>query len=100
MRDPLPMLRWTALTEAVSYLLLLGVAMPLKYAAGMPMWVTVVGMIHGLLFMLLVWLLLRARFEKRWPTARLWLVFAASLVPIWPFFLDRRVRLWLAESRT
>ena len=68
MPDSLPLLRWTSLIEAVSYVVLLGIAMPLKYAAGMPLAVSVCGMIHGVLFMLLVWFLLRARFEKSWPT--------------------------------
>ncbi|HEB53086.1 MAG TPA: DUF3817 domain-containing protein [bacterium] len=92
------LVRVTSLSEAVSYLLLLGVAMPLKYYYGMPMAVMVVGMIHGVLFMLLVWNLLRARFEHQWPAERIWLLGIASLVPLWPFFLDRRVRVWVAES--
>ena len=33
--------------EGLSYLLLLGIAMPLKYMAGMPMAVSIVGLIHG-----------------------------------------------------
>ena len=98
MSDPRPLVRLTSLTEAVSYLLLLGVAMPLKYVWHMPLAVTVAGMVHGVLFLLLIWFLMRARFEKGWPKDRLWLVFAASLVPLWPFFLDRRVRGWAAET--
>jgi integral membrane protein len=96
MADPLPWLRRTSLVEAVSYLLLLAVAMPIKYAWADPRPVKVMGMLHGLLFLLLIWLLLRARFEKNWPLSRLGLLFAASLVPLWPFFLDRRVRRWIA----
>ena len=37
--------------EGVSYLLLLGVAMPLKYAFGLPLAVKIVGMAHGVLFL-------------------------------------------------
>lgn len=98
MPSPLRALRVTALVEAVSYLILLGIAMPLKYAWGSPMAVRVFGMLHGVLFLLQVWLLLRAHFEYQWPRTRLWLLFGASLVPIWPFFLDRRVRLWIATT--
>lgn len=98
MPGPLRALRLTALTEAVSYVLLLGVAMPLKYAWGMPLLVSVVGMVHGLLFLLLIWLLLRAHFEFRWPFGRLGLLFAAAFVPLWPFFLDRRLRAWIAAT--
>ena len=91
-------LRLASLAEAVSYLVLLGVAMPLKYLADMPMAVTVVGMVHGILFLVLIWLLSRARFEAGWPTRRLWAIGLASLVPIVPFYLDRRVRQWIAGS--
>lgn len=98
MVDPLPWLRRTSLAEAVSYLLLLGVAMPLKYAWGQPLAVTVFGMAHGVLFLLLVWLLVRAHFDRGWPLRRLLLVFVAALVPIWPFVLDRRVRGWIAAT--
>lgn len=96
--NPLPKLRIVALVEAVSYLVLLGIAMPIKYWGGEPMPVRVCGMIHGLLFLLLLWLLMRARFEAQWPKPRLWLLFVASLVPLWPFFLDRRVREWITEA--
>jgi len=90
-------LRLVALVEAVSYLLLLGIAMPLKYVWHEPMAVRVLGMAHGVLFLWMVWLLIRARFEADSPIGRVLLVFVASLIPLWPFFLDRRVRGWLAE---
>lgn len=91
-------LRITSLTEAVSYLLLMAIAMPLKYLAGMPLAVKVMGMIHGVLFLILLWLLVRSHFETKWPKSRLWLLAFASLIPLMPFFLDRRMRRWLAES--
>src|SRR5262249_12017979 len=47
-------LRLVGYAEGVSFLLLLGVAMPLKYAAGMPEVVFWVGLAHGILFMLYV----------------------------------------------
>jgi integral membrane protein len=91
-------LRVFALVEAVSYLLLVGIAMPLKYAWDMPMAVSVCGMVHGILFLLVVWLAMRAHFERRWPKGRVALLLVASLVPIWPFLLDRRVRQWIDET--
>lgn len=98
MSDPLPLLRRAALAEAVSFLVLLGIAMPLKYAFAMPIAVTIVGSLHGVLFVAVVWLLLRARTERGWPNGRIALLFAASLVPFWPFFLDGRVRAWIAAT--
>jgi integral membrane protein len=91
-------LRLASLTEAVSYLLLMGIAMPLKYAWGMPLAVQIMGMIHGVLFLILIWLLVRTGFESTWPKSRLWLLALASLVPLVPFFLDRRVRGWIAAT--
>lgn len=91
-------LRWLSLIDAVTYVLLVGVAMPLKYAAGMPLAVTVVGMVHGVVWMLLMWQLMCARFEAAWPSSRLWLLGVAALLPIVPFFLDRRVRDWIARG--
>ncbi len=98
MSDPLPWLRRTSLVEAVSYLVLLLIAMPLKYAWGEPMAVRVFGMVHGVLFLLLVWLLVKSHFDRGWPVRRLLVVFAASLVPIWPFLLDRHMRAWIAAT--
>ncbi len=96
----LPMLRAITMAEAVSYLVLLGIAMPIKYWGDNPMPVKVCGMIHGFLFLLLLWLMMRAHFEAKWEKSRLWLLFAASLVPLWPFFLDRRLREWIAATPT
>ncbi len=98
MSDPLPALRVTSLIEAVSYMFLLGIAMPLKYWWDSPMAVRISGMAHGVLFLLLVWLLVRAHFERRWSIGRISLVFLASLVPIVPFLMDRRVSAWIAAT--
>jgi len=92
-------LRITSLTEAVSYLLLMAVAMPLKYIWGMPLAVQVIGMIHGVLFLMLLWFIVRANYETPWPRSRLWLLAFASLVPLMPFFLDRKVRAWIGETQ-
>ena len=85
-------LRVTGLTEGVSYLLLLGVAMPLKYAAEVPEAVTVVGWIHGLLFMMYV---LAAFLAWRLGAITLKTAVAcgvAAVLPAGPFFIDGRLR--------
>ena len=51
-------LRTLGMIEGVSTLVLFGIAMPLKYLAGMPIAVTVVGTVHGVLFLALVAMLL------------------------------------------
>jgi len=91
-------LRYTALAEGTSFLLLVGVAMPLKYFAGMPLAVKYTGWAHGGLFVLLCLLLLLVMLCARWSLGRGALVFAAALVPLGPFLLDRHMRRWEEES--
>lgn len=90
--------RWLSLIDAVTYVVLVGVAMPLKYAADMPMAVRVVGMVHGVVWMLFMCQLMRARFEAEWPSSRIWLLSIVALVPVIPFFLDRSVKRWIADT--
>ncbi len=85
-------LRWTALTEGVSFLLLLGLAMPLKYLGGWPEPVSWVGWAHGVLFMLLCLLLAVVWHRHRWSLTMVAAVFVAALLPGGPFVLDRRLR--------
>lgn len=85
-------LRRLTLIEGVSFLLLLGVAMPLKYLAGMPAAVTVVGWAHGGLFVLVLAALLQVWLVAKWSFLRVALVFVSALVPFGPFLLDRRMR--------
>ena len=87
-------LRIVALIEAISYMLLVGIAMPLKYIWHQPMAVRVVGMIHGALFCVFCVALLRATISAKWPLSRAALLFVASLLPFGPFLLDGRMKQW------
>ena len=84
-------LRQLAIVEGISTLVLFGVAMPLKYFAGMPMAVTVVGSIHGFLFLALVLMLLIA--IRRVPISRGLAAagIVAAILPGGPFLLERRL---------
>ena len=100
MADPLVSLRRATFVEAVSFVMLLA-AMWVKYGAQMPigmLLVRITGSIHGGLFVWLCWCLLRAHRERQWPIARLAAIFVASLVPIVPFFLDRKFPAWIKAS--
>lgn len=94
MHPPVPFLRKVALAEAVSYLILLGIAMPLKYLFHQPLAVKITGMIHGILFVVFCVALLRVMLEARWPLGRCAFIFIASFIPLVPFFLDRRMAAW------
>jgi integral membrane protein len=91
-------LRILTLIEGVSTLLLFFGAMPLKYLAGLPMAVTAVGWVHGLLFVLVMAALAVVMLQHRWPLRRGALVFVSALVPFGPFVIDRRMRGYEAEA--
>lgn len=82
--------RFLGLAEGLSFLLLLLIAMPLKYMAGMPKAVSVVGMAHGVLFIAYVLLAIRVYAEQDWPPRRLALAWAAAVVPFGTFLFDRK----------
>ena len=87
-------LTWTrrlALWEGWSYLLLLGVAMPLKYGAGLEAAVVVTGWAHGLLFIAVWAAALLCRVRGLLDSRQTVLLLIATLLPAGPFFLDRRI---------
>lgn len=84
--------RLIALLEGISYLALLGIAMPLKYFAGMPLAVTYVGWAHGLLFVLYILAGAIAAVERRWSLTLIVASFVASLLPFATFYLDYWLR--------
>ena len=89
-------LRVISLLEGVSFLVLLGIAMPLKYAAGIPEAVKVVGWAHGVLFVLFLLALGDAQAAGRWPLSRIAGAFIAAVLPFGSFVLERKLR---AESQ-
>ena len=89
-KSALGRLRIIAFLEGVSYLVLLGIAMPLKYMADLPQAVRVVGMAHGVLFVLFVLLLIQVATEKSWSFKKSALSFISSLVPFGTFYADAR----------
>lgn len=97
MKNPVTPLRFVSLAEGISYLVLLGIAMPLKYGANLPEAVRIVGSIHGGLLVVFCAVLLRAWLGARWPLSRAALVFVASLIPFAAFWMDRRLRVWQSE---
>jgi len=91
LKTALGRLRTIGWWEGVSFLVLLLVAMPLKYFAGWPQAVRVVGMAHGVLFLLYVLAAIHAALERNWTWKRTALVLAASLVPAGPFIVDAKL---------
>jgi integral membrane protein len=96
---PIGRLRAIGFVEGISFLLLLGVAMPLKHFGGMPIATKVAGWPHGLLFVTLCVLLLQAKLEHDWPLKRAAMVFGAALLPFGPFLIDGRLKAWATEAQ-
>lgn len=93
-KSSLARFRSLAFLEGISFLVLLGIAMPLKYFADMPSAVKYVGWLHGVLFVAyLAWLLV-CWMEYSWSIKKVALLVLASLLPFGPFVADR----WLLRK--
>ena len=84
-------LRLLGFVEGISMLLLLFVAMPIKYYGDNPEPVRWVGMIHGLLFLLFVFSATLVAHEESWNKRRLFLTYVASTIPFGPFVFDKKI---------
>ena len=87
----LRILRWTSKTEGISTLVLFGIAMPLKYLAGMPLAVSVVGSLHGALFVVLILMLAIAVRKVPLSIGVAITGMVAAIIPFGPFWFDRRL---------
>ena len=92
LRTDLGRFRLISLAEGVSYLVLLGIAMPLKYAAGQPIAVRIAGIMHGVLFIAFVLGLLRVARIEAWSRRQMMTAMIAALLPFGAFWLERTLR--------
>lgn len=84
--------RFIGIAEGISFLVLLLIAMPLKYFAGQPHAVLIVGWIHGALFISYVLALFNVWIKYKWSLGRVTVAFAVSLIPFGTFVADARLR--------
>ncbi|MDD2399716.1 MAG: DUF3817 domain-containing protein [Sulfurovum sp.] len=75
--------------EGISFLILVFIAMPLKYQLGYPMATKIAGMIHGLLFVLFVYQLAKAKQEVPLSIKETVFFFILSLIPFGSFYTDK-----------
>jgi len=76
--------------EGVSYLLLLFVAVPIKYFNGDDRYVKLLGMPHGLFFMLYIVLAIVIQKKMKWNAKTLGIVMLASIIPFGTFYIDKK----------
>lgn len=91
MKNTIAAFRLVALLEGTSFLLLLGIAMPLKYYFNKPEAVKTVGMAHGVLFILYLILLLIIHLKLKWKIRKTILVFIAAFLPFGTFYVDYKL---------
>ncbi len=82
--------RIISVLEALSFLLLLGIAMPLKYIWDIPEMVQIVGMAHGVLFLLYIAGAVYMSQVLNWSVKILAIVVLCSILPFGPFYADRK----------
>ncbi|KAA8483797.1 integral membrane protein [Arcticibacter tournemirensis] len=92
-------LRRTGFCEAVSFVVLLCVAMPLKYYYDYPLAVKYTGWAHGLLFIIYIAAVLRAAYAGSWGLKRIAIFLTAAFVPLAPFFLEKSLKTETEELR-
>lgn len=78
--------------EGYSYIVLLFIAMPMKYILGFPLAVKIAGMAHGILFIIFCLLLVYAWQETKWPFKENIIFFIASLIPFGTFFTKNKIK--------
>ena len=93
----LPWFMRIGIAEGISFLTLLGIAMPLKYFAGLPIAVTIAGSIHGILFiafMVLSWEVRNEPIVVKWKKNFAWIFicFLAAILPFGTFVLESRLK--------
>jgi integral membrane protein len=81
-------LRMLAYLEGISFLLLLGVSMPLKYYYAMPAPNMIIGMIHGILFLAYCAWVFIVKDEEKWTGRKTFWALLASLLPFGTFVAD------------
>ena len=79
-----------AFLEGTSLLLLLFVAMPLKYIWKLPQMVEVVGMLHGILFIVYVITAILVFFKYKWKIKTLVIVMLGSVIPFGAFYIEKK----------
>tara|TARA_B100000315_G_C14402862_1_gene507291 strand:- start:491 stop:766 length:276 start_codon:yes stop_codon:yes gene_type:complete len=82
--------RIAAFLEGVSYILLMTVGLYSKYQLNNESYVKLLGMPHGLLFVLYIIIAYLLREDENWDTKDFRIVLLASVIPFGTFYIDRK----------
>jgi len=89
--------RVMAYIVGVFLLILVFVAMPLKYFADQPTLVAIVGPIHGFLYMVYLVTAFDLAVRAKWPFTRTVLVLLAGTIPVMSFVAERKATGWIRD---
>jgi integral membrane protein len=85
-------LRYSGIIEGISFLVLLLIAMPLKYFFHKPEFVLVFGWIHGALFVAYAYFVIRAWIIRKWKFNKAFRVGIAAIIPLGTFYIDKELK--------
>lgn len=90
--DPIKLFRIAGLIEGTGLVVLVFIAMPLKYLAGMEEVVTVTGSLHGFLFVTYLFVTAYTTLKTRWSIKWIAAAVAVAFIPFGNYFLDTRLQ--------
>ncbi len=82
--------RVVSILEGLSYIILLFIAVPIKYLGNDESYVKMLGMPHGLLFVAYVILAFLLKSDLNWNSKTFWMILAASVIPFGTFYIDKK----------
>ena len=82
--------RIIALLEGVSYILLMTIGLYFKYQLNDTTYVKLLGMPHGVLFILYILIAFLLRKQEKWNFINFGIILFASLIPFGTFYVDRK----------
>lgn len=93
----LKIFRIIAFLEGLSYVLLLFIAVPIKYLNNDPSYVKMLGMPHGLLFMGYIALAIVLRTDNQWIKNNFFMVLMASVIPFGTFVVEKKLNITIQK---
>ena len=80
-----------AFLEGISFIVLVFIAVPVKYYLGNPIGSKVVGPIHGALFVFFIFYAISVGSEQNWKLKTFGVVLLASIIPFGTFYIDHKI---------
>ena len=90
-KSPVGRLRIVAFLEGCSLLLLIFIAMPIKYLMNIPEATQAIGMVHGVLFVIFIFATIFISIIQKWSFMNVMMVMASSVLSFGTFYIDKKI---------